>query len=99
VNFGDLVSYDLRASHGGKVEKAYVIGTMKYSDDVVMLADEKGIGMPINVCHCRVVSSGHEELARRFRARYETELSKYPPCMKPIRHNTTSRPGAPQQED
>lgn len=71
MKIGDLVEYDLRASHGGDLGQAYVIGHMAYAKDgsVVLLADEKGVGMPINVAHCKVLSTGHG-IAERFRQRY-----------------------------
>lgn len=70
--FGDYVSYDLRRSHGGDIEYSYVIGEPSYSENGshLMLATEKYIGMPINTGHCRVVSSGHEELCQRLSDRW-----------------------------
>jgi len=81
MRFGDLVEYDLTASHGGQIEQATVIGEPGYSDGtVVMLATEKAIGMPINVRHCRVIASGNESPAEELRARY---AKKFPGALKP----------------
>lgn len=67
LRFGDYVTYDLRASHGGEIEGDYVLGFMDYSHlgkqyktdrNVVLLGGPKHIGMPINVGHCAIVSRG-----------------------------------------
>lgn len=73
VRFGDFVEYDLTASHGGKVERAYVAGEMAYSKgDVVLLATDGFVGMPINVSHCKTLSRGHFEKANELRSKYLT---------------------------
>lgn len=80
MKFGDIVEYDLTASHGGQIEQASIIGEPHYSDgDVVMLATENCIGMPINVGHCKVIATGNESHAEELRARY---VSKHPGFLK-----------------
>jgi hypothetical protein len=72
MKIGDLVYCDLRASHGGDIYQGYVIGhhTLSRPDsEIVILADEKAWGMPVNVAHCTLVSSGHDEIAQRLRER------------------------------
>jgi hypothetical protein len=73
MKFGDLVEYDLRASHGGKIERAYVLGEMFYSDDGshVLLGNPGQLGMPIHSGHCKVISSGHETICAPLRKEYE----------------------------
>lgn len=75
MKFGDYVRAQVR---GGPVDFGYVIGVPEYShgfDDVVMIADAKYDGMPINACWCESAGDGSEFKARRLRERYE---SKYP---------------------
>jgi hypothetical protein len=48
----------------------YVIGAMAYGSDVLCVADEKAVGMPVNTKWCAVLSSGHETTCERLRARY-----------------------------
>lgn len=82
MKFGDLVEYDLRASHGGNLERAYVLGEMSYSKngDVILLSDQGLVGMPINRRHCRLISGGHETICASLRAEYE---HKWPSGLKP----------------
>ena len=82
--FGDYVSYDLRRSHGGDIEYAYVIGEPSYSENGshLMLADEKFIGMPINEGNCLVVSSGHDELCQRLSDKWHKRFPDWK--MKPM---------------
>jgi hypothetical protein len=80
LRFGDYVTYDLRASHGGEIEGDYVLGFMDYSHlgkqyktdrNVVLLGGPKHIGMPINIGHCTIVSRGHDAECMEWRKRYE----------------------------
>lgn len=77
-SFGDYVSYDLRASHGGTIGYAYVIGEMNYSEggSHICLAGEKELGMPIHEAHCSVISSGHNDLCRSYRTRWHEKFTE-----------------------
>ncbi len=76
IKFGDLVNYDLRRSHGGNIERAYVIGEPPYSNggSHLMLADEAAVGMPINADHCALISSGHTEICARLLDRWNARF-------------------------
>ncbi len=67
MNFGDCVSYHI---DGGLPGEGIVIGTMRYSDDVLLLAADDVIGMPIHRGWCRRVSVNCAK-AKQFRERYE----------------------------
>lgn len=81
MKIGDIVRYDLTASHGGEVETAICCGTMAYGDDVVLLATESAIGMPINEGHCRVIIGRDVFAGGRYRNRY---LQRFPAALKPL---------------
>jgi hypothetical protein len=72
LNFGDLVDCDLRASHGGDITRAYIIGFTTYGPDTVaVIADGEWHGMAVNVGHLTRVSAGHDGKARKLRNRYD----------------------------
>lgn len=83
IGFGSLVSYDLGDPHG--IGEGYVVGVTRACADVVLVAADTttahDIGMPINQCWCKVISSGHDEIAQRLRARYE---DMYPNKLVPL---------------
>lgn len=87
MKFGDLVEYDLRESHGGEIERSYVLGEMSYSvtdedgPSHVLLGCDKYDGMPIHTVHCKVISSGHEKECLPWRERY---LTQWPTGLKPL---------------
>lgn len=78
MKFGDHVRVQVR---NGPVDYGYIIGVPTYSegyDDVVVVANAKADGMPVNVCHCQLAfdqMDASEWAATRLRERYE---SKYP---------------------
>ena len=77
---GDVVRFDLSASHGTGPGTGTVIG---YSfPDVCVVATETTHGMPINEDHCRRI--GADPAARGFRARYE---GLYAPLL-PVQNET-----------
>lgn len=83
MKFGDVVEYDLRASHGGAIETAVCIGVPRYSrgyDDVLHLATGNHIGMPINACYCTAVGSD-VAAAERYRQRW---VAKFPDFLAPV---------------
>ena len=82
AKFGDLIEYDLRASHGGKIEQAYVLVEMHYSEEGshVLVGTEEFQGMPIHSGHCKVISRGHESICEPLRERY---LAQFPDGLKP----------------
>lgn len=82
MKFGDLVEYDLRASHGGKIERAYVLGEMGYSEagSHLLLGNPGVLGMPIHSGHCKLISGGHETVCESLRAEYERQ---WPDALKP----------------
>ena len=79
MRFGDKVKVTIWP---GETMHGYVIGVPTYSkgyDDVVQVADTQAIGMPVNVCWCRVV--GHERgaalrMRERFVKRFPTFLTE-----------------------
>lgn len=75
INSGDYVHHSI---DGEFPEFSYVIGTMTYSDDVVCVATEQAIGMPIHKRHCRVISKGTD--ISKWRNRY---LDMAPGTLKP----------------
>lgn len=77
--FGDLVRYDLRASHGGDVEEAFVIGEPFYSENGshIVLADHLEVGMPINAGHCTLVSAGHTDQCQAFLDRWRAKFPSW----------------------
>lgn len=81
VYYGDLIEYDLRASHGGKVERAYVIGEMSYSENGshVLVANPGQLGMPIHTAHCKRIAGGLEDIAAPIRAAY---LKQWPNALR-----------------
>lgn len=90
MKFGDLVEYDLHVSRGGNIERAYVLGEMIYSSEIVdgaripthvLLGNPCQLSMPINSSHCRVISSGHESVAQPLREQY---LTRFPGRLKPL---------------
>lgn len=82
MKFADLVEVDLRASHGGKRERLYVVGAMAYSADVLLVASDATVGMPVNKGNCELISEGHNERARYYRKRY---MKRYPQSLRPLR--------------
>lgn len=80
MKFGDRIEYDLRRSHG-EIGYGYLIGVPAYSrglDDVVMLADDSYIGMPINAAHCKAIGI-NAPFAEVLRKRYD---EKFPGALK-----------------
>ena len=73
--FGDEVVYDLGESHGTPPGCGIVIGEPHYSDnDVLMLAGEKSIGMPIAAGHCRRTGLRDTKDAKMYRDRWNQEM-------------------------
>lgn len=68
--FGDLVACEILDQRAGDVEDGYVIGWHSIADNVVILATEDYIGMPVNICWCEIKSRGHDALCARLRERY-----------------------------
>lgn len=78
---GNGVTYEI-PGHAPGEGFGYVIGIPHYSrgyDDVIMVADDKYHGMPINAGHCKAVSCGNAA-GHTLRARYER---LYPGALKP----------------
>lgn len=77
MKFGDFVEYDIGDAAAGSAGRGYLLGHMAYAEDrsVVLLGDGICIGMPIAAVHCRVLSSGHDETARRLRDRF---IARFP---------------------
>lgn len=74
---GDFVDYTSLSPDLGE-QRGYVIGWPDYSDGgIVMLADDKSIGMPIGGKWCRKLSGGH--LVRHMQERY---LEQFPGKLK-----------------
>jgi hypothetical protein len=70
MDIGDKVLCDLRDSHGGSIEEYIVCGTMKYSNDVVLLCSEEGVGMPCGVHALTKTGTTDKKLAHKYRERY-----------------------------
>lgn len=73
IRFGDRVRVFI-PGHGSPGSETFVVGDMAYSTPnsrVVLTATEQWTGMPVNVAHCSVLSSGHDEICARLRDRYE----------------------------
>ena len=68
--FGDLVECDIRDQRAGDVTDGYVIGWHSIVDNVVILATEAYIGMPVNTYWCKGKSGGHDALCATLRERY-----------------------------
>jgi len=73
IEFGDRVYCSIH----GYADTLVCIGYPHYSPDgnVVVLAGEKAIGMPINVKWCSVLSNGHVNDAAKYRAAYIDKVS------------------------
>jgi hypothetical protein len=78
--FGDRVLCDL-TSHGGSPEEFFVLGTMAYGGDAILVGDNASLGMPVNIGHCKLVDGQHFEICRRLRERY---LARFPSTLIPI---------------
>ena len=78
MRFGDHIEYFI-PGHGTAPGKGFVIGWPHYSADkqIVMLADENSFGMPINVRHCKTISSGHVEDCARWRDRFAAKHPEF----------------------
>lgn len=72
INFGDHVWWDLSGRETG-----YVIGFADYAPDksIAVVGDQKAWGMPINVRHLNVISTGHQAECLPWRERY---ISRFP---------------------
>lgn len=76
-DFGDEVVCHIQGS-SVQPETVVVIGTPEYSngyDDVVMLANETGIGMPCNVAHLTKTGKHRVEEAVLYCHRYIEDVS------------------------
>lgn len=74
IEFGDKVHYSITGYAGTLL----CIGHPHYAPDgsVVVLADEKNIGMPINIKWCSLLSKGHVDEAGNLRGRYIDKVSR-----------------------
>lgn len=74
---GDVVTWWLETGPG----EGTVIGVMSYSDtdEVINVASEQYVGMPLNKAHCTKTGGCNVEDAMRWRERY---LTKFPGTMK-----------------
>jgi hypothetical protein len=90
LKIGDYVEYNIQ---GASIEPGtgYVIGYTHYADNIVVLADDRAEGMPINERWCTVISEGHVQKAFELRGRHQ---KKYPNFLKAIiepQHEKVSR--------
>ena len=79
MEIGDMVRWQIGQNSG----IAYVCGEMHYSEngEVLLLADDGLIGMPINARHCQAIASGYIRLAGELRERYE---ARFPGQLRPL---------------
>lgn len=80
---GDEVYYYIAGS-GLPGDYGFVIGVMSYAgkdEDVVCLATEQHLGMPINTRHLQRTTGGHTDQAMALRERY---LKTAPAAFKPL---------------
>jgi hypothetical protein len=79
LNLGDEVSCNVH--NLPTADYGLVIGESPHSrdGDIVVIANEKAIGMPVNVCHLKLTGKSDVNAAEAYRARY---LNLYPTAMK-----------------
>lgn len=82
MKFGDRVRVEIRDQRTGLVSEGYVIGVPQYShgyDDVVVVAGDTFVGMPVHVRWCAPVGRGLGRALRlrdRFAARHPDFLAR-----------------------
>jgi hypothetical protein len=64
---GDIVEYTLQFF---EKDKGYFIGYPHYSDEVIVIAGEEALGMPINIRHCTKVGEDPDK-GKLFRERLD----------------------------
>lgn len=76
-SFGDEVTWNLYESHGTGPDTGIVFAQPHYSDnDVLMVADENAIGMPIAADHCQRTGRNFMGKASEYLKRWDSKMDR-----------------------